>query len=118
MTANDRWRKPPSQEFRLPCAPAARKMPAEAFPVGMPSGIRTEFALRSRRRARRWLWLVLFGASACAHGQTCQTAEDMDASVRTALEAVAKRYFEMSARGDTLALEQNSIASVVANFAR
>jgi hypothetical protein len=67
---------------------------------------------------RRWLWLLLLGASACAQGQTCQTAEDMDGSVRTALETAAKRYFEMSARGDTVALEQNSIASVVANFAR
>lgn len=86
--------------------------------MGMPSRIRVEFALRSRRPARRWLWLVLLGASACAQGQTCQTAEDMDASLRTALEAAAKRYFEMTARGDTLALEQNSIASVVANFAR
>ena len=33
------------------------------------------------------------------------------------LETVAKRYFEMSARGDTAALKQNSIAAVVASFA-
>ena len=85
--------------------------------MGMPSLIRAECVLRDQRRARRWLSLLLLGASACAHGQICQSAEDMDASVRTALEATAKRYFEMSAHGDTLALEQNSIASVVANFA-
>ncbi len=41
----------------------------------------------------------------------------MDASVRTALENAAKRYFEMSARGDVAALKQNSIASVAAGFA-
>ena len=41
----------------------------------------------------------------------------MDAAVRSALETTAKRYFEMSARGDTAALQQNSIASVVASFA-
>ena len=41
----------------------------------------------------------------------------MDASVRGALETTAKRYFDMSARGDTAALQQNSIASVVASFA-
>jgi hypothetical protein len=41
----------------------------------------------------------------------------MNASVRTALETAAKRYFEMSARGDTAALKQNSIASVAASFA-
>ena len=40
----------------------------------------------------------------------------MDAAVRAALEATAKRYFEMTARGDSAALQQNSIASVAANF--
>ncbi len=41
----------------------------------------------------------------------------MDATVRSALETTAKRYFEMSARGDASALQQNSIASVAASFA-
>ena len=41
----------------------------------------------------------------------------MDVSVRTALEAVAKRYFEMSAHGDAAALRQNSIAAVASSFA-
>jgi hypothetical protein len=41
----------------------------------------------------------------------------MDESVRTGLETAARRYFEMSARGDTAALRQNSIASVAASFA-
>jgi hypothetical protein len=41
----------------------------------------------------------------------------MDAAARTALEATARRYFEMSARGDVAGLKQNSIASVAANFA-
>ncbi len=41
----------------------------------------------------------------------------MDVSVRTALEAVAQRYFEMSARGDAAALRQNSIAAVASSFA-
>jgi hypothetical protein len=40
----------------------------------------------------------------------------MDASIRAALEKAAKRYFEMSARGDVAALKQNSIASVAAGF--
>ncbi len=91
-------------------------MPAEAFPLGMASDIRVEFTLRHRKRARRWLWLLLLGASVCAQGQTCQSAEDMDTSARTTLEAAAKRYFDISARGDTAALKQNSIASVAANF--
>jgi hypothetical protein len=41
----------------------------------------------------------------------------MNATVRSALENTAKRYFDMSARGDLGALKQNSIASVAANFA-
>jgi len=41
----------------------------------------------------------------------------MDASVRSALETKAMRYFDMSARGDTAALRQNSIASLAASFA-
>jgi hypothetical protein len=40
----------------------------------------------------------------------------MGATVRTALETSAQRYFEMSARGDVSALQQNSIASVAASF--
>jgi len=40
----------------------------------------------------------------------------MDASLRAALENAAKRYYEMSASGDTAALKQNSIASVAASF--
>jgi len=86
-------------------------MPEEAFRLSTAS----EPTLRNRRRWRLWLWLLLLGAA--AHAQTCQSAADMDVSVRTALEAVAKRYFEMSARGDAAALRQNSIAAVASSFA-
>jgi hypothetical protein len=40
----------------------------------------------------------------------------MDTSVRTELEAAAKRYFEMSARGDAAALKQNAIPAMAGNF--
>ena len=83
-------------------------------------GIASEPTLGNRRRCRKWLWLLLLGASAgvpSARAQTCQSASDMDASVRTALEAAAKRYFEMSARGDAAALKQSSIAAVASSFA-
>jgi hypothetical protein len=72
--------------------------------------------LRNPGRSRRWLWLWLLLLGATSHAQTCQGDADMDASVRTALESAAKRYFEMSARGDTAALKQNSIAAVAASF--
>ena len=69
----------------------------------------------NRRCGHHWLWLLLLGVS--VHGQTCQSAADMDSSVRTALESAANRYFEMSSRGDAAALKQNSIPSVAASFA-
>ncbi|MGA3088155.1 MAG: hypothetical protein ABSD75_06060 [Terriglobales bacterium] len=70
---------------------------------------------RTRLHGRQWLWLLLLGAS--CHAQVCQSAADMEASVRLTLENAAKRYFEMSARGDSASLKQNSIASVAASFA-
>ncbi len=99
--------------------------------MGIASVIRSEFALRNRRHGRQRLWRLLLGAllgpllgtlpgtllGTSAHAQTCQTAADMDASVRTALETGAKRYFEMSARGDAAALKQSSIAAVASSFA-
>ena len=80
-------------------------------------GTASKPTLRKRWRSQpgRWLWLLLLGVS--AHAQTCQSAADMAAPVRTALETAAQRYFEMSARGDVAALQQNSIASVAASFA-
>lgn len=77
-------------------------------------GFASKLTLLNRSRGRRWLWLALLGAS--AHAQTCQSAADMEAAVRTALETTAKRYFEMAARGDTTALKQNSITSIAASF--
>ncbi len=103
--------------------------------MGIASSIRAEFAPGNRRRGRQGVRLLLLGASlgisfgtllaillgtllgTTAQAQTCQAAADMDASVRTALESAAKRYFEMSARGDAAALKQNSIAAVASSFA-
>jgi hypothetical protein len=53
---------------------------------------------------------------ATVYAQTCQSGTDMDEPVRTALKTTAKRYFDMAARGDSSTLQQNSIASVAANF--
>jgi hypothetical protein len=61
--------------------------------------------------------LVLLLFAAFGHAQNCQTSADMDASLRSALENAAKRYFDMAARGDAASLRQNSIDAVAANFA-
>jgi hypothetical protein len=60
---------------------------------------------------------VLTWIAPAAEGQTCQTVADMDAAAHTALEATAKRFFGMAARGDTAALLQNSIPAIAASFA-
>ena len=77
--------------------------------------IASESRSRNGRHCAPWLSLLLLGSA--VHAQTCQSAADMNATVRSALENTAKRYFDMSARGDLGALKQNSIASVAANFA-
>ena len=48
--------------------------------------------------------------------QTCLTSADMEPADRTAIEAAARRYFDMSARGDSASLKQNSIASLAEDF--
>src|SRR5260370_39157320 len=55
LITNDPLQVQPLQAFRLLTALTARKMPAEAFPLGIASGIRSEFALRNRTRGRHWL---------------------------------------------------------------
>ncbi len=74
---------------------------------------------RDRPRQRPWLWLLLLGATfstQAGYAQVCQSAADMNDSIRSALESAGQRYFSMAARGDTSALKQNSIASVSGSF--
>jgi len=59
--------------------------------------------------------LALLPSKAAA--QTCQTANDMDATLRTAITNAAQRYFGMAARGDSASLRQNSIPSLASDFA-
>ena len=77
--------------------------------------IASERRPRNPRGCVRWLWLLLLGG--LSHAQVCQSAADMEAAARSALEAAAKRYFEMSVHGDVAGLKQNSIPSVSASFA-
>jgi hypothetical protein len=64
------------------------------------------------------LYFLLLAAAitASAHAQTCLTSADMDEPTRSALEAVAKRYFDMAVRSDAAALRQNAIVSLAADF--
>ena len=60
------------------------------------------------------LLILTFFSPALA--QSCLTAEDMDATTRTAIVSAAKRFFDAAARGDSASLRQNSIPSVAASF--
>jgi hypothetical protein len=88
-------------------------MPAEVTPLRIASKTMTRDRWRS---LLLWLGLV-FSLSASSSAQTCQSAADMDAATRTALEATAKRYFEMAAHGDSASLKQNAIPSLAGSFA-
>ena len=68
------------------------------------------------KRSRAGWWLALVWIAANAAAQTCQSAADMEAPVRTALETGARRYFEMAARGNSAALQENAIPSLAASF--
>jgi hypothetical protein len=61
-------------------------------------------------------WLALIWMVASAQAQTCQTATDMDAAVRSVLESTGRRYFDMAARGDSATLKQNAIPALASNF--
>lgn len=61
-------------------------------------------------------WLALLCLVASADAQTCQSAADMEAPVRTALETTAHRYFNMASHGDSAALQQNAVPSLASNF--
>lgn len=51
-----------------------------------------------------------------AFGQTCLTSSDMDEATKAALNATAKRYFDMAAHGDVTGLKQNAIPSLASSF--
>jgi hypothetical protein len=76
------------------------------------------FTLRSKTH---FLWaaavMLTLGLLTPLRAQTCLTGADMDAASHTALVSTGERFFDMVSRGDSTALQQNSIASLAANFA-
>ncbi len=51
-----------------------------------------------------------------APAQTCLTRNDMDEATQSALTATAKRYYDMTTRGDSASLRQNAITSLASDF--
>jgi hypothetical protein len=64
------------------------------------------------------LVLALVGLLAtAATAQTCNTRHDMDPGVKAALERAALNYWNLSAQGNTAALQQAAIPEIQGNFA-
>ncbi len=51
-----------------------------------------------------------------ALAESCLSAGDMDPGLRSALETTARRFFDLTAKGDIAALQQNAIPSLASNF--
>ena len=62
------------------------------------------------------LAVTLLAMAISAHGQTCLSSDDMDAATRTALQTVAKQYFDLVAKGDVATLRRDAIPSVASDF--
>lgn len=74
-------------------------------------------ALRFRKNSLYCMAVILLTFLAQnASAQTCQTANDMDATLRTAITNAATRYFGMTVRGDIASLRQNAIPSLASDF--
>jgi hypothetical protein len=61
-------------------------------------------------------YLFCLMLAAPLQSQTCLTAADIEPATGSALEATAKRYFDMSTHGDSASLKQNAIPSLAADF--
>jgi hypothetical protein len=59
---------------------------------------------------------ILLVAVTNVYAQTCLSADDMDAATHTALETVARQYFDLTAKGDVAALRRDAIPSVASDF--
>ena len=71
------------------------------------------FQVRLSRVAVLFLLCLPFSSQ----GQTCQTANDMDAAARTAVTTAGQHYFDMAIKNDIASLRQNAIPSVASDFA-
>lgn len=63
------------------------------------------------------LLLLLAFSPAVVRAQSCQTASEIDAATKTAIQNAAQRYFDMAAKADAASLRQNAIPSLASDFA-
>jgi hypothetical protein len=59
---------------------------------------------------------LFIALATAANAQTCVTAEEMDAAIKSALTSTARRYYGWVGQGDVASLRQNAIPGLAANF--
>ena len=59
---------------------------------------------------------LFISLATAANAQTCVTAEEMDAAIKSALTSTARRYYGWVGQGDVASLRQNAIPGLAANF--
>ena len=59
---------------------------------------------------------LFISLATAANAQTCLTAEEMDAAIKSALTGAAQRYYGWVGQGDVASLRQNAIPGLAANF--
>ncbi|HME33579.1 MAG TPA: hypothetical protein VKG65_12555 [Terriglobales bacterium] len=78
---------------------------------------RTSVAYRSLRRCLLWIsFLFLLCAAPAAQAQTCFNGPELDGPAKNAIESAARRYLDMSARGDVAGLKANAIPEIASVF--
>jgi hypothetical protein len=81
---------------------------------------RTSSLLPSLRKFFLEICCALLGVLAFAGavwGQTCNSGADLDVPTKTAVESAARKYLDMSARGDVAGLRANAIPAITGDFA-
>lgn len=81
--------------------------------------IRLWFTYRSTRHFFLRMGLLLLAvtiAALAATAQTCASGADMDVPTKSAVEAAARQYLDMSKRGDVAGLKANSIPAIAGDF--
>ena len=63
-----------------------------------------------------WVLLLALLGAANARAQTCFNGPELEASARSAIEAAARKYFDMSAHGDVAGLKANAIPAIAGDF--
>lgn len=78
-----------------------------------------KLALRGSQVLVSWtaLFSLILLLPSISGAQTCQTASEIDAASKTAIQTAAQRYFDMAAKGDAASLRQNAIPSLASDFA-